>query len=606
MEALTMSNTINSNYLRIDIPEESKDKVMGIKIDSDLNIIIGLQDNNRTIISSLELKKGIKRYVVDWQKTKSILVSNLKGVESTVAEKISLLITQNYESINSFIKSTLGEESEKKVKLESRQKVFKYYSETEQKLYESIMLAGKPCFLSFDNGEFCISDQIEEITRTLIPFGLDDSPAKPYKFSSLEEVKSIYHKNGKTNTGIWYEKVKRVVKKYVDQNEPIINIITIDILFSYFQDRFPTTHYLFFIGNNGVGKSVIGEVMEILAYRGVKMTDPSPPNIFRLLGKVQPGQCTLIMDEVEKIDNNVEIMNILKTGYSQGGKVPKVNTNTYNQEFFNTYSPKVFLSERLPHNYTARGVLDRTFPITCVMGTPREDIKEVLMTQGIRGNQYLKELNEEIMNLRNEMFIFRLTHAYERRLDVDIGLKNRDRELCEGATLFFDTSVQTEVENTYQHFLNMKYEQKLTSFDYFLLSRIVELLEKSDDGYSISVSMLWESIKESINHKQNYDGSLSLDDYGFVLHYNQVSAKCKVYGAEIKHTNKGNKLVFGASSKIRHAHEEYRKRPQIKCSLVRHSEGSEGSEDSEGSIEPTPQICEINLKDTSEPLPTNT
>jgi len=73
------------------------------------------------------------------------------------------------------------------------------------------------------------------------------------------------------------------------------------------------------------------------------MTDPSPPNIFRLLGKEEPAQHTIIMDEVNDIDNNKEIMNVIKTGYNISGKVPKINTHFNNiQEFFKTYSFKYF------------------------------------------------------------------------------------------------------------------------------------------------------------------------------------------------------------------------------------------------------------------------
>ena len=146
------------------------------------------------------------------------------------------------------------------------------------------------------------------------------------------------------------------------------------------------------------------------------------------------------MDEVEKIDTNQDMMNILKTGYSGGGKVPRINTNTYEQEFYNTYSFKVFLSERLPNNYTAKGVMERTFPSTCVIGKPELNLKDVLLTQGKRGNQYLMELKEEILELRKSLFINRLIHAYENRPEIDIGVVNRDKEVCEGLTLFYGSS----------------------------------------------------------------------------------------------------------------------------------------------------------------------
>ena len=49
------------------------------------------------------------------------------------------------------------------------------------------------------------------------------------------------------------------------------------------------------------------------------MTDPSAANIFRCLGTIEPGQCTIILDEADKIDKSPEMMAILKTGYQLNG-----------------------------------------------------------------------------------------------------------------------------------------------------------------------------------------------------------------------------------------------------------------------------------------------
>ena len=64
------------------------------------------------------------------------------------------------------------------------------------------------------------------------------------------------------------------------------------------------------------------------------MTNPSAANIYRCLGTIEPGQCSIILDEADKIDKSPEMMAILKTGYQLNGKVPKINTNILRQEFF--------------------------------------------------------------------------------------------------------------------------------------------------------------------------------------------------------------------------------------------------------------------------------
>lgn len=588
-----MNQDINPNSLSIEIPEHMKDTLITLKLHDDFQISTTIKGYDGPIFKSIFLKNINKRKLLDWEKTMKELCSHLKalGVISNSVNRISSLLAHNHSEItnyvNSLIKDSEGYSSEQCNSLKDQKnqkiKVFKYYSEKEQTLYESIVLAGKPCFVFLENDKANTIESIEETTRTLLPFGLDDGP-RPYEFENIEEIDKLINEVKQKSIGDYYKKTKLIVTKYVDQKPMIINIITIDLLFSYFQDRFPTTHYLFFVGNNGVGKSVIGELFELVSYRGVMMTDPSAANIYRLLGKGQPAQCTLIMDEIENIDGNQTIMNILKTGYDTKGKVPKINTNTMDQEFFSTFSLKIFLSERLPHNYKAKGVLDRTFAITCILGSPKFNIKDVLVSHGRKGNQSIKALGEEIGNLRKSLFVYRLIHAYNEGPEIDTGLENRDMELCEGLALFFGGDVQEEVEETFQYFLDTRYEQKTTSFDHFLMSKIIEQLDKSEDKRSFPVMDLWNSILQSTNYRDGKLNEVYLTDFGFNLYYNQLSTKCKIFGAESKHTNKHNILIFKATSKIRQTYQEWSKRPKINCSIVKcdedKSEGCEGCESS--------------------------
>ncbi len=64
------------------------------------------------------------------------------------------------------------------------------------------------------------------------------------------------------------------------------------------------------------------------------MTDPSAANVFRCLGNVEQGQCTIILDEADKIDKSPEMMAILKTGYQLSGKYQKLITTLYDKNFF--------------------------------------------------------------------------------------------------------------------------------------------------------------------------------------------------------------------------------------------------------------------------------
>jgi hypothetical protein len=162
----------------------------------------------------------------------------------------------------------------------------------------------------------------------------------------------------------------------------LLTLVGADIVWSYFQDRFSTPHYLGVIGDNSSGKSTIGDTFESIGYRPVNMTDPTAANFFRVLGTIEPCQCTIVADEAEKIDQSPEIMSTLKTGYHIKGRVARTNNNTWKQEFFYTYCFKVIIAERSLSQSKAKGVLDRTFMFNTYKGQPEHDIKEVMNPSG--------------------------------------------------------------------------------------------------------------------------------------------------------------------------------------------------------------------------------
>lgn len=580
-----MNKEKNNNYLNIEIPVDLKDKIKCIKLTPEFEIIIQFLED--IVIGKIEFKKIDRKSVVDWVKTIEKLMTKLrdKSFDYWLVTKIHILVSRNNEAFKQYIESI--KESDEYSKIESSNKniikVCKYYSKTDQRNYESVILSGVPYFVSYDEEDLIILETIEEGDRKLVPYGIDNASSKPYEFDSKESlINSIDHvKDIKIDE--LYVKIKSIVGKYIDQKPHIINIISADTIFSYFQDRFPTTHYLFFAGDNVVGKSVIGDLCEQLCYRGIKITDPSVANIYRLIGKIESAQCTLIIDEADGIENSEEFMKILKTGYANGGKVPRSHPNSYEQEFYNTYCLKIFLAERFPNGQKAKGLHDRLFPITCLIGSPIESLKDVLVTQGKHGNHKLKKLQTEIINLRKTLFLYRLIHAYDERPDIDTGLKNRDKELCECVTLFYGSDVQVEVQESFQQLLNIKYEQKQNSFEARLLFLLLEVLNDCENFGEIFVEDLWNSIKNTLNHIETNDNEIFLVDHNYQLHRNQLSNKCQIFGGMSKHTNQGNKIIFRDIDKLRQIHNNYsNNKPVIKCSVkIPNDEEGEGSEGSE-------------------------
>ena len=153
--------------------------------------------------------------------------------------------------------------------------VNKYSQNRKGDLYESIILDGESLFLNIDDkDEIFFQPFLEEKTRILYPPSLEEYLHTPYEFASEDEIVQLINRVKNETIFSLYAKGKSIVSKYIDQEEHIISLTNIDLIFSYFQDRFPTVHYLGIFGDNNSGKSSIGDVFEALAYRTVNTTDP--------------------------------------------------------------------------------------------------------------------------------------------------------------------------------------------------------------------------------------------------------------------------------------------------------------------------------------------
>lgn len=97
--------------------------------------------------------------------------------------------------------------------------------------------------------------------------------------------------------------------------------------------------------------------MGALAYRPIYQVDPSAANILRTLGKIESGQCILMIDEADKLAMSSELMTTIKTGYEKKGKTPKVNPYTNKPEYFHSFGFKFISAERIPKEWRTDGVL---------------------------------------------------------------------------------------------------------------------------------------------------------------------------------------------------------------------------------------------------------
>ena len=201
------------------------------------------------------LKRGLEAQLTDIYKDHSIEQSKKKDTEISLNK-------EGYED-----NKTNGN---KKAKAEYL--TYKYSANGKSFLHEAVIVGGFPSFIKFENGQVKLTESVPEISRSLIPPSREEYAYGPYEFNNLEEIQTYLDRARSETINSLYLEVKNIIKKYNDQDESVIILLAADTIFSYFQDLFPTTHYLDVVGENDTGKSSIGYTFEYTGYRPVRGT----------------------------------------------------------------------------------------------------------------------------------------------------------------------------------------------------------------------------------------------------------------------------------------------------------------------------------------------
>jgi hypothetical protein len=396
-----------------------------------------------------------------------------------------------------------GNKEKKSDKNEARLKTiptFKYSNKGKDSLHEAIILNGKPYFVTYDsiNDKIDTKEFIQESTRILRPHNPEEYPYTPYEFESMEELQEIISKVLNISKDELYTNSKSIFRKYVDQDEHVINLLAMDSIWTYFQDLFPATHYLECIGTNDVGKSTIGYTFECTGYRVIKATSISGANYYRMLGSIEPGQCVIIEDEGDNISEDPDKIRILKNGYEYTGKVPKINMNSYDQKqiWYRPYCFKMILAEKSLSQWKAKGLVDRTFTLHCRPGSVKYSIKEVI-TDNINKDSILQKLYDELTDFRKLMLCYRLVNYRNSLPNIETGLKNRYNELCKPLLQFFcGTNAFKEITETLQVFIAQRKDRIENSIEVIVYPIIEDAV--SEFGNIISTRTIWELITNSM------------------------------------------------------------------------------------------------------------
>ena len=366
----------NTNTSITDDNRNSNDNLITIELTEDLKEL-GIVTNfifdrrSKQLILSLNHKYRKKTIISpvfqhDWIKTTQKLKGQMtfKGVNEDHANMLCDVVDNNYERILDLNDNGNTNEGEGDEEQQTRkQKIFirKYTCNGTLGLYESVVIAGQSSFLHLVDHKLQYTTTIKSANKIFYPSDTTDTQNPlPYIFGSTRELLEYLDLASKETFETLHYKVETIYKKYVNAEEYYVVVLAADTIYSYFQDRFGTTHYNIFVGDNG---SLL--VYRYLGYRVFYVTAASAANYYTFMGETEEGQGTTAEDEADDIGYDRDKQKIFKTGYCSGGFVPKVDLpkgGGRRQDSWFTYCHKWMSMESLPDQKKIKGLCLRLTP----------------------------------------------------------------------------------------------------------------------------------------------------------------------------------------------------------------------------------------------------
>jgi hypothetical protein len=451
---------------------------------------------------------------------------------------------------------------------EKKPRVIKHYVQKYRdpsnglELYEAILVGRNAHFISIDRDAktqeghiawrltpgFRISNTAANEITEILPKEHLSYTSKPYQFESEKEIQYHLQKASNLTLDRLYTDVKTVAKKYIAASDTHHIIIAGDVIFTYFQDIFGQTHYLYFYGDNGTGKTINLQLLSLLAYRAMYDVDITAANIFTYYGTLEEGQGVILEDEADDLDyKQQEKMKIYKKGYNAGGKVSRTETGGSDgrvQEGYYVYGFKAFTGEeRLDPDY-AKGFNERTFYIKCESGDPEYDLSEVTSPAGA---EEFEQLRQELEDMHKTLLMYRLIHHTDKFPNVDVAVKNREKQLTKPLIrLFQGTQSLKEIAEALGKLIAERRGVKKETIEYAIYKTIEKLIAERKT-YEFSAKLVYTTLREELDGEykdENKDQSFETPIHGKVSH-KRISQICEDrFGADIKHTSNGNVLVF--------------------------------------------------------------
>jgi hypothetical protein len=359
--------------------------------------------------------------------------------------------------------------------------------------FESIIYNGEPCFLVYNNGNFEIKPEIILNGNLKIePLEPEETPYPPYEVFE-----------GDVNLEELYMEIYREFDRFIDVEEHWKHFFTTCVLLTYKQDKIRTISYLYLVGDNESGKTMVLDVFYFLAYRPMKGTSFPAADIYTYLETEPPG--CILEDELGNVKKDPEKMKIYKAGYKKPGIVPRIMTSPITGKrtikYYNVFCFKAVTNEKLIED---KGSMDRFEICQMVEGFPEKD-------------EITDEDVEKFKQLRNKLLKWKMQTWNQPLPEIPLEIKGRLKEHWKPILqMAFGLPGFEKLKEYVDKLISEKKAEKEESFEGKLTKVVWELYQ--NNGEKIKFTDIWERLTQELNGRidDKKPNQMETDEHGTI------------------------------------------------------------------------------------------
>ena len=361
----------------------------------------------------------------------------------------------------------MSEKIKKEPPKNGKSKVKGWVSKT--RFVESVIVDGKPAFLVKDTttGKISVEYNILTPEGSVRPLKKEEMGYIPFEFT-LEEIQELETVNFSREELLDW--ILEIVQQYADMSPDKQILVTGDIFLTYCLEWISTTHFLFFVGDRGSGKTNASQIIGETGYRCMIAGSITPANIYGFLGTDEEGVGCICEDEVDATGKDMDKMRIYRISYAKGRKIPKIDMTgkAKLQLFYNTFCMVFFSGESLLEDQAVR---ERTVAIYMMKGNPKDNIKRP---------KDRKWKEDHIVPLRKKLLFWKMQNIGKGLPIIDSGLTGRDQELFEDfLSVFAGTKYGKEAGDVVKDYVNQRQKTITDSLEARIFRELISRLDEN-------------------------------------------------------------------------------------------------------------------------------